>query len=91
MASRIAFLMRTILHDNYNGSGLRAIQSFFDLPRFSRRWIIQEACLANRATVHCGEYPIPLPVVNLAAARFQSLDMSSYTKWRRTWADRLLG
>jgi hypothetical protein len=79
MAARMAFLMRKVLHDNYDGSGVGAIVNFFDRPWFSRRWVIQEACLANRATVHCGKYSIPLPVVTLAATRFQSLDISSYT------------
>ncbi|KAB5511738.1 heterokaryon incompatibility protein-domain-containing protein, partial [Coniochaeta sp. 2T2.1] len=79
MASRMAHPMRKVLHDKYDGSGPRTIVNFFNRPWFSRRWVIQEACLANRGTVHCGKYSIPLPVVTLAAARFQSLDMSSYT------------
>ncbi|KAI1778067.1 HET-domain-containing protein [Hypoxylon cercidicola] len=76
MASQIATLMKTLF-----GDGLRALGCYDDFskrPWFSRRWIIQEACLARQATVHCGSYSIPLSSLVLAAARFQSLAMSSY-------------
>ncbi|KAK5992299.1 Heterokaryon incompatibility 6-like protein [Cladobotryum mycophilum] len=50
----------------------------FNRPWFSRRWVIQEACLARQATVHCGTYSIPLPLLCNAAKRIQSLDISWY-------------
>ena len=78
MASHIAILMRKVFG---GGDGLRALEclcQFSDRPLFSRRWIIQEACLAQKATVHCGSHSIPLPLLVLAAIRFQTLDMSSY-------------
>jgi hypothetical protein len=78
MAARIAFLMRKVLNDNYDGIGLTALLKFFDRPWFSRRWVIQEACQVNRATIYCGKYSIPLVVITSAARRFQSLDMPSY-------------
>ncbi|KAI0444708.1 HET-domain-containing protein [Xylaria telfairii] len=58
--------------------GLRAFGDFADRPWFSRRWVIQEACLARKATVHCGTHSTPLPSIVLAATRFQTLDISDY-------------
>ncbi|XXH04001.1 hypothetical protein Hte_010410 [Hypoxylon texense] len=76
MSKQMANLMKTLF-----GDGLRAVGVFNDFsnqPWFSRRWIIQEACLARQATVYCGSHSIPLPSLVLAAVRFQTLDMSSY-------------
>ncbi|KAI9642986.1 hypothetical protein NHQ30_008720 [Ciborinia camelliae] len=78
MASQVAELMNEVFG---GGGGIRGLQYFCDFsdrPWFSRRWIIQEACLAQYATIHCGSYSIPLPSLVLAAKRFQSLDISSY-------------
>ena len=57
---------------------LGPLGEYFELPWFSRRWIIQEACLARRATVHCGKHSIPLGELAVAASRFQLFDMSDY-------------
>ncbi|KAK6951734.1 hypothetical protein Daesc_006257 [Daldinia eschscholtzii] len=76
MASHIVTITQA-----FNGGVVRALGSFFefaDRPWFSRRWIIQEACLAQQAIVHCGPCSIPLETIVLAARRFQTLDMSSY-------------
>lgn len=78
MASQMAKLMKKVFG---GGDGIRAVRYFSDFanrPWFSRRWIIQEACLAQQATVYCGSYSIPLPSLVLAATRFQTLDMSDY-------------
>lgn len=76
MAARIVIFMREYLHGY--GPGLGAIIDFFQRSWFSRRWIIQEACLARRATVHCGNYSISLPVLASAARQLQNPDMSDY-------------
>ncbi|KAI1390721.1 HET-domain-containing protein [Hypoxylon trugodes] len=78
MASNIVALMNTVFG---NAGVMLALESFGDFserPWFSRRWIIQEACLARRAIVHCGGYSVPLSSLVLAAERYQTLDMSSY-------------
>ena len=74
MAGRVAFLMGKSLGLN----GLGCVLDFFRQRWFSRRWVIQEACLARQATVHCGSNSIPLPNLVLFAQRFQALDMSDY-------------
>ncbi|KAL8339663.1 hypothetical protein RB601_005992 [Gaeumannomyces tritici] len=56
-----------------------AILDFFCRPWFSRRWVIQEACLARQATFHCGTHSIPLQVITLAAKRLQSLNRTNYS------------
>ncbi|KAK2005688.1 HET-domain-containing protein, partial [Colletotrichum eremochloae] len=77
MAERVASLLRKLCgHDNV--AGLGALHKFFLRPWFSRRWVIQEACLAREAVVHCGGHSILLHSVALAAKRFQSLDLASY-------------
>ncbi|KAI4861535.1 HET-domain-containing protein [Hypoxylon rubiginosum] len=76
MSKQMAALMKTLF-----GEGLHALRVFDDFsnrPWFSRRWIIQEACLARQATVYCGSHSVPLSSLVLAAVRFQTLDMSSY-------------
>ncbi|KAI0179350.1 HET-domain-containing protein [Hypoxylon sp. FL1284] len=76
MAGQMGDLMKSLY-----GDGIRALQCYDELckrPWFSRRWIIQEACLARQATVHCGSHSIPLPSVVQAAIRFQTTDMSYY-------------
>ncbi|KAF2971086.1 hypothetical protein GQX73_g2426 [Xylaria multiplex] len=78
MAQRVANLMREIFGGPDGQRALVALVNFSERPWFSRRWIIQEACLARKATVHCGTYSIPLPSLVLTATRFQTLDMSSY-------------
>ncbi|KAK3942825.1 heterokaryon incompatibility protein-domain-containing protein [Diplogelasinospora grovesii] len=77
MARRVACCLR-YTYDGYVGAGLCSFLDFFDRAWFSRRWIIQEACLARHATVHCGKYSIPLPLLVSAATRFQALDISHY-------------
>ncbi len=77
IAARLVFFMQKYLHGA--GPGLHAITDFFQRSWFSRRWVIQEACLACQATVHCGNYSIPLPVLASAARQFQNLDMSDYS------------
>lgn len=77
MAGWIFYLMRKNIHPN-TGEAMGIITKFLEQPWFSRRWVIQEACLARRAIVHCGEHLIPLPVLSIAAKRFQRLDMSDY-------------
>ncbi|KAK3898930.1 heterokaryon incompatibility protein-domain-containing protein [Staphylotrichum tortipilum] len=76
MAARIVFLIEKYFHGP--GPGFRVIHGFFLRSWFSRRWVIQEACLARRATVHCGHCSIPLPVLASAARQFLNLDMSDY-------------
>ncbi len=76
IAARIVFLIKKYFHGPL--PGIRAIHDFFLRSWFSRRWVIQEACLARRATVHCGHCSIPLPVLASAARQFQNLDMSDY-------------
>lgn len=77
MAKRIFFLMKKLLrHEPAKAMG--DILDFFRQPWFSRRWIIQEACLASCAVVHCGNQSISLPLLNLAATRLQRLDLSDY-------------
>ncbi|KAL8399717.1 hypothetical protein RB594_000208 [Gaeumannomyces avenae] len=61
------------------GAGVIAIYTFFRRPWFSRRWVIQEACLARQAMFHCGTYSIPLPTITLAAKYFQSFDRTYYS------------
>ena len=78
IASQISALMRRYLADD-GRSGLGFLAEFFEQPWFSRRWVIQEASLARKATVRCGSHSIPLSVLVSAATRFQNLDMSWYT------------
>ncbi|KAK2669006.1 Heterokaryon incompatibility [Fusarium oxysporum f. sp. vasinfectum] len=54
------------------------LAEFFNRSWFSRRWVIQEACLAREAVVHCGRYSSPLPLLSLAATRIQNTDIASY-------------
>jgi hypothetical protein len=77
LAGRIAFLMRKIVHHE-TLEALRAVFDFFQQPWFSRRWVIQEACLAQYGAVHCGRQSIDLPSLKQAAACFQRMDMSDY-------------
>lgn len=74
MAELIVGLMREILGSNH----FVYISDFSERAWFSRRWIIQEACLARQAVVHCGSCSIPLPWLALAATRLQALDISWY-------------
>jgi hypothetical protein len=76
MAARLVFFMKKYFHGPEPGLG--AIIDFFQRPWFSRRWVIQEACLARQATVHCDNCSIPLPVLALAARQFLNLDLSDY-------------
>ncbi|KAL5346055.1 hypothetical protein ACLOAV_009086 [Pseudogymnoascus australis] len=76
MSSQMAKLIVNVFGNSYQG--LQCLDDFSNIPWFSRRWIIQEACLAQHAIIHCGSYSIPLPLLVLAATRFQTLDMSSY-------------
>lgn len=78
MASQVALLTKEIFGGEDSLRGLRCLSQFVNQPLFSRRWIIQEACLSQQATVHCGCYSIPLPSLVLTAIRFQTLDMSDY-------------
>ncbi|KAI0542929.1 HET-domain-containing protein [Xylaria digitata] len=78
MSGLVANLMKKIFGGPDSLRALAAMVNFSERPWFSRRWIIQEACLARKATVHCGTYSTPLPLLVLAATRFQTLDMSSY-------------
>nr|POE65248.1 heterokaryon incompatibility protein 6, or allele [Quercus suber] len=77
MAGRIAFLMGKYLHED-GIEGIRSLLAFFDQPWFSRRWIIQEACLAKRGVVHCGRQSIDLHLLGQAMVRFQRMDISNY-------------
>ncbi|RYP59954.1 hypothetical protein DL769_008325 [Monosporascus sp. CRB-8-3] len=77
MAGRITFLMKKFIHHEPL-EVLKVVGDFFDRPWFSRRWVIQEACLARNATVHCGSQSIPLSMLSVAATRFQRMDMSDY-------------
>ncbi|KAJ4122732.1 hypothetical protein NW768_010173 [Fusarium equiseti] len=54
------------------------LAEFFNQPWFARRWVIQEACLAREAIVHCGRYSSSLSLLSLAAARIQKTTMASY-------------
>ena len=78
MAGRITFLMKKYFRYG-SWEAMKAINEFFQRPWFSRRWIIQEACLARHATVHGGSRrSLPLSLLSLAATRFQRMDMSDY-------------
>lgn len=73
----VSLMMRKI--KRYDGkSGVHILYGFFNRSWFSRRWVIQEAGLARKAVVHCGNYSIPLQTISLAAERIQSLDISWY-------------
>ena len=77
LAGRIVFLMRKIVHhETYEA--LSAVLDFFEQPWFSRRWVIQEACLARHGAVHCGRQSINLPSLKQAAVCFQRMDISNY-------------
>lgn len=78
MASRMAKLMKKVFGGGDGLLGLWYFGEFAARPWFARRWVIQEACLAQHAIIHCGSYSIPLPSLVLAATRFQTLDMSDY-------------
>lgn len=78
MSSQMAKLMKEVFGGNDSLYGLRCLSDFSDRSWFSRRWIIQEACLSQHAIIHWGSYSIPLPSLVLAATRIQTLDMSSY-------------
>jgi hypothetical protein len=78
MAHQMAKLMKKVFGGGDGLRWLRYFSDFADRSWFSRRWIIQEACLAQYAIIHCGIYSIPLPSLVLAATRFQTLDLSSY-------------
>ncbi|KAI6090564.1 HET-domain-containing protein [Hypoxylon rubiginosum] len=76
MSSQLETLMKTVFGGRRNA--VKCISDFSKRPWFSRRWIIQEACLARQATVHCGSHSIPLQKLASAAGRFQTLNISSY-------------
>lgn len=76
MAARLVFFLKKYFHEPL--VGFSSVHDFFKTPWFSRRWVIQEACLARHATVHCGNYSIPLPVLASAARHVQNLDISDY-------------
>lgn len=59
-------------------AGFFAPFNFAERAWFSRRWVIQEACLAREAVVHCGSCSIPLQLLVSATQRVQALDMYSY-------------
>ena len=63
----------------FRAPGFRDVVSFFEASWFTRRWVIQEACLARHALVHCGkDNSIRLTVLRQAAVKFLHLDVSSY-------------
>ncbi|GAW23883.1 hypothetical protein ANO14919_134600 [Xylariales sp. No.14919] len=74
----MAFLVANVMRKLGGIDVLRGLMDLSERPWFSRRWIIQEACLARGAIAHCGSHSIPLPSLVMAAKRFQTLDMSSY-------------
>ncbi|KAI1214693.1 heterokaryon incompatibility protein-domain-containing protein [Annulohypoxylon truncatum] len=76
MAGCVVKVMLSVFGDT--NTALECFCNFSERAWFSRRWTIQEAQLAQKATVHCGNCSIPLPVLTSAARRFQVLDMSSY-------------
>ncbi|KXH62729.1 HET domain-containing protein [Colletotrichum nymphaeae SA-01] len=52
------------------------LKHFLSRPWFSRRWIIQEACLAKEAKVHCGTSSLD---------HEQIMDQQSYLDLRQHW------
>lgn len=78
----IVQLMKKIPSEDRSGvfraPGVCDVFSFFDAPWFARRWVIQEACLARKAIVHCGGSFVPLAVLRQAVVKFLHLDLSSY-------------
>ncbi|KAH7193813.1 uncharacterized protein B0J16DRAFT_336049, partial [Fusarium flagelliforme] len=71
----------TLLISKLNRTGMNAfarLAEFFNRPWFSRRWVIQEACLAREAIFHCGSYSLSLSLLSLAATRIQKTTLASY-------------
>ncbi|KAI3534094.1 HET domain-containing protein [Colletotrichum filicis] len=50
------------------------LKRFLSRPWFSRRWIIQEACLAKEAKVHCGTSSLGLPWFVAAARQLECVE-----------------
>ncbi|KAJ0106924.1 hypothetical protein J7T55_011019 [Diaporthe amygdali] len=77
MAIRVVFSLSK--HCGSDGfCGQQSLFQFSERAWFCRRWVIQEACLARQAILHCGRHGLPLPTLVKAAARYQTLDVSSY-------------
>ena len=75
--SDLAQYLHSILQKLFDSASLGPIERFLQQPWFSRRWILQEAGLAQQATVHCGTCSIPwnwmgeaLRIVHVAASEF---------------------
>ncbi|KXT09429.1 hypothetical protein AC579_2522 [Pseudocercospora musae] len=63
----------------------RTFQDMFRIPFWTRKWIIQEICLARRIQIHAGrECSTPLDVMALFAARvlwLTNYDEHAYNAW----------
>ncbi|KAI1444868.1 HET-domain-containing protein [Annulohypoxylon stygium] len=78
MVDRIFDLMITVF-DHHPMGTIQCFRQFAERAWFSRRWVIQEALLARKALVHCGDCSIPLSVMTFAAARLQAISkLTSY-------------
>lgn len=77
MEKRVLTLLVATLHRTCRDQFAR-LAAFFDRPWFARRWVIQEACLARKAIVHCGSCSLSLSVLSSAATRIQKTSLASY-------------
>ncbi|KAK2755796.1 HET domain-containing protein [Colletotrichum kahawae] len=75
MARQTAAAMEKVLGPDY----IFHMRIFLSRAWFTRRWIIQEACLARQAKIHCGKHSLGLSWFVSAAQRLQYVQsMVSY-------------
>jgi hypothetical protein len=77
MEKRFLTLLISKLHRTGMNERARLVE-FFNRPWFSRRWVIQEACLAREAIIHCGSHSLSLSLLSVAATRIQKTTLASY-------------
>ena len=66
-------------------TSLRVLSMILSRPWWSRVWIVQEVLLSIQATVHIGEYKVPLPTIFDAIASLQKHTDDCCRLWRLLW------
>ena len=66
-------------------ASLRVLSIILSRPWWTRVWIVQEVVLSTQATVHIGEYKVPLPTIFDAIASLRKHTDGCCRLWRYLW------
>ncbi|KAL9112231.1 MAG: hypothetical protein Q9227_003349 [Pyrenula ochraceoflavens] len=67
-----------VCSNNKNAEKWQALVELMQRPWFSRRWVVQEIALANRATVYCGGDMIPWTSFAVAVELFVEVETATH-------------